>query len=157
MQPVQTLEELLTLPKAHIATVLAAVLKIFRQKRKIDGKRYTNVSLKLKVEAWQRIIRGHFQTQYNRSVISNPTVKAKTFNMYTEPELAILTTTLDQEMRTSAALGLSSGMVKRRRSLVTPADLKKILQLWDLSKPEDVELVFAITIMINLGPRGARN
>ena len=61
VQPVQTLEELLTLPKAHIATVLAAVLKIFRQKRKIDGKRYTNVSLKLKVEAWQRIIRGHFQ------------------------------------------------------------------------------------------------
>ena len=88
--------------------------------------------LKLKVEAWQRIIRGHFQTQYNRSVISNPTVKAKTFNMYTEPKLAILTTTLDQEMRTSAAMGLSSGMVKRRRSSVTPADLKKSLQLWDL-------------------------
>ena len=57
---IKTLEELFALPKAHIGIVLATVLKIYRQKRKINGKRYTNVSLKLKLGAWQRIIRGFF-------------------------------------------------------------------------------------------------
>ena len=48
---VQTIEELLKLPKAHIGHVLATILPIYRQKRDVNGKRYTNASLKLKVEA----------------------------------------------------------------------------------------------------------
>ena len=48
VQRVQTLEELLKLPKAHIGHVLATILPIYRQKREVNGKRYTNASLKLK-------------------------------------------------------------------------------------------------------------
>ena len=51
VQRVQTVEELLKLPKAHIGHVLATILPIFRQRRHPNGKRYTNASLKLKVEA----------------------------------------------------------------------------------------------------------
>ena len=48
---VQTIEELVKLPKPHIGHVLATILPIYRQKRDVNGKRYTNASLKLKVEA----------------------------------------------------------------------------------------------------------
>ena len=48
---VQTLEELVKLPKAHIGHVLSTILPIYRQRRDTNGKRYTNASLKLKVEA----------------------------------------------------------------------------------------------------------
>ena len=63
VQRVQTFKELLKLPKAHIGHVLATILPIYRQKRKVNGKRYTNASLKLKVEAWQRVIRGIYQRE----------------------------------------------------------------------------------------------
>ena len=45
VQRVQTLEELLKLPKAHIGHVLATILPIYRQKCEVNGKRYTNASL----------------------------------------------------------------------------------------------------------------
>ena len=48
VQRVQILEELLKLPKAHIGYVLATILPIYRQRRKVNGKHYTNASLKLK-------------------------------------------------------------------------------------------------------------
>ena len=48
---VQTLEELVKLPKAHIGHVFSTILPIYRQRRDTNGKRYTNASLKLKVEA----------------------------------------------------------------------------------------------------------
>ena len=57
-------------------------------------------------------------------------------------------------MQVSARDGLTLGLKKRARSLVTPADLKAILLLWDLKNPVDVEHVFAITVMMNTGTRG---
>ena len=51
---VDNLAQLLTLPKAHIGHILSALLPIYRQNRKPDGKRYTNASLLVKVEGMQR-------------------------------------------------------------------------------------------------------
>ena len=126
---VQTLDELLKLPKAHIAHVLATILPIYRQRRKINGKRYTNASLKLKVEAWQRVIRDIFQEEYTVAVLSNPHAEPRMFNLYSDPQLKVLVQVLDNEMQLSAQDGLTLGLKKRTRSVVTPADLKRILQL----------------------------
>ena len=57
-------------------------------------------------------------------------------------------------MEVSAAHGLTLRVKKRARSLMTPEDLKCILQLWDLKNPADVEHVFAITIMMVTVARG---
>ena len=78
---VQTLRELLKLPKAHIGRFLATILPIFRQRRKINGKRYTNASLKLKVEAWQRVIREIWQEEYNEAALTNASADPKTFDL----------------------------------------------------------------------------
>ena len=106
--PVKTLQELLMLPKAHIGHVLATILPIYRQKRKINGKRYTNASLKLKVEAWQRVIRGIYKREYNLAVLTNPNAPVKTFNIYSDPELAVIIQVLNEEMEISAARGLTT-------------------------------------------------
>ena len=37
---------------------------------------------------------------------------------------------------------------------MTLADFQAIFKLWDLKSPQDVEHVFALTIMTTLGPRG---
>ena len=154
VKPVKTLEELLKLPKAHIGHVLATILPIYRQKRHVNGKRYTNASLKLKVEAWQRVIRGIYQKEYNDAVLKDPHVQPKTFNVYSDPELQLVVQQLNKEMQVSAAKGLTLGLKKRSRGMITPEDLKSILQLWNLKKPVDVEHVFAITIMMSTGARG---
>ena len=150
----QTLRELLKLPKAHIGRFLATILPIYRQRRKINGKRYTNASLKLKVEAWQRVIREIWQQEYNELSLTNAFADPKTFNLYSDPELQVLVQVLNKEMQVSARGGLTLGVKKRARSLVTPADLKAILLLWDLKNPVDVEHVFEITVMMNTGTRG---
>ena len=126
---VQTLEELVRLPKAHIGHILAAILPIYRQKRSVNGKRYTNASLKLKVEAWQRVIRGIYAQEYNVAVLEDPNTPVKTFNVYSDPELRVLVEVLNKEMEKSAYKGLTTGIQKRKRSLLTPKDLKAIFQL----------------------------
>ena len=115
VQRVQTFEELLKLPKAHIGHVLAIILPIYRQKRKVNGKRCTNASLKLKVEAWQRVIRGVYNREYNRAILANPNTPVKTFNVYSDPQLRALAEALDIEMRKSASQGITSGVQKRKR------------------------------------------
>ena len=57
-------------------------------------------------------------------------------------------------MELSASMGLTSGVLKRARTTARPFHLKQILELWDLEKPIQVELVFAITVMLQIGPRG---
>ena len=57
-------------------------------------------------------------------------------------------------MRKSASQGLTSGVQKRKRDNVSPADLQAIFKLWNLNRPRDVEHVFALTLMTRLGPRG---
>ena len=54
---VDTLQQLLTLPKAHMGHILSNLLTVYRQNRNPGGKRYTNASLLVKVEAMQRVIR----------------------------------------------------------------------------------------------------
>ena len=89
---VQTLQELLKSPRAHIGHFLATILPIYRQRRKVNGKRYTNASLKLKVEAWQRVIRQIYMKEYNNNVLINASIDPKTFNIYSDPELQLLVT-----------------------------------------------------------------
>ena len=62
---VDNLAQLLTLPKAYIGHIFSALLPIYRQNRKPDGKRYTNASLLVKVEGMQRVIRKALQKEYN--------------------------------------------------------------------------------------------
>ena len=126
---VQTLQELLKLPKAHIGHFLATILPIYRQRRTVNGKRYTHASLKLKVETWQRVIRKIYRVEYNNNVITNAFINPKTVNIYSNPELQVLVTVLNMEMQVSSRDGLTLGIKKRTRSDLTPADLKSILQL----------------------------
>ena len=126
---VSTFKELLRLPKAHIAHILSKLVQIIRQRKDVNGKRYTNVRLKVKVESWQRVIRSAFQAEYERLVLVNPKTPVRKFNIYEDPELKILLESLDAEMRKSAALGLTSGNTKRQRSDVTPKHIKQIMQL----------------------------
>ena len=87
-------------------------------------------------------------------MILNPHVQPKTFDVYSDPGLQVVVQELNKQMQLSASEGLSLGLKKRTRSMITPLDLKCILQLWDLKNPADVEHVFAITIMMVTGERG---
>ena len=156
VSPVNSLAQLLTLPKAHVGHILSKLLPIYRQRRDPNGKRFTNASLIVKVEAWQRVIRQDLQKEYNRLVLTNPNTPVRTFNMFEDPELKILYDVLNDEMEISASMGLTSGVLKRARTIVRPSHLKQILDLWDLEKPRNVELVFAMTIMLQVGPRGGQ-
>ena len=64
---VDTLQQLVTLPKAHMGHILSNLLTVYRQNRKPGGKRYTNASLLVKVEAMQRVIRKCLQEECTTS------------------------------------------------------------------------------------------
>ena len=151
----KNLQQLLTVPKAHIGHILSVLVTIYRQNRDPDGKRFSNASLLVKVNSWQRVIREELQKEYNRLVLVNPKTPVRTFNIYDDPELKVLYDALDKEMKLSASLGLTSGIMKRKRT-ETPQHIQQILKLWDLQQPKDVEHVFALTVMMQLGPRGGK-
>ena len=151
---VQTLDELIAVPKSHARHILSVLIKLYRERREPNGKRYTNASLIVKVETQQRVIRLKLQEEYDRLVLVDPNTPVRTFNFFEDPELKVMYNTLNEEMKISAGLGLTTGMKKRERTNLEPDHLRQIMMLWDLKKPKDVEHVFAITIMMHIGARG---
>ena len=77
----KNLQQLLTVPKAHIGHILSVLVTIYRQNRDPDGKRFSNASLLVKVNSWQRVIREELQKEYNRLVLVNPKTPVRTFNI----------------------------------------------------------------------------
>ena len=69
---VSTFSELVTLPLAQIGYILGVLVTIIRKHRKVGGERLTNVSLKGKVDSWQRIIRKHFATEDSLKILHDP-------------------------------------------------------------------------------------
>ena len=57
---VRSFEGLVKLPIGQIGFILAVVITIIRKNRVVGGDRLSNVSLKAKVDSWQRISRAFF-------------------------------------------------------------------------------------------------
>ena len=56
-------ETLVKLPIHQIGYILGVVIKIIRKNRKVHGERLSNCTLKVKADAWQRIMRKFFKEE----------------------------------------------------------------------------------------------
>ena len=77
----KNLQQLLIAPKAHIGHILSVLVTIYRQNRDPHGKRFTNASLLVKVESWQRVVSEELQKECNPLVLVNPKTPERTFNL----------------------------------------------------------------------------
>ena len=87
-------------------------------------------------------------------MLVDPNTPVRTFNFFEDPELKVMYNALNEEMKKSAALGLTTGLKKRERTNLEPRHLRQIMMLWDMENPRDVEHVFVITVMMHTGTRG---
>ena len=74
-----TFEDLIRLLTAQIDYILSIIAKNIRKNRKVGGERFSNCSLKVKLNTSQRIIRKHFAEEAAEKNLLNVNFKARTF------------------------------------------------------------------------------
>ena len=68
-------ETLVKLPIPQIGYILGVVIKIIRKNRKVHGERLSNCTLKVKADAWQRIMRIFFKEEDKQRISISACVK----------------------------------------------------------------------------------
>ena len=94
----------------------------------------SNCTLKVKVDAWQRIIRRTFAAEAEEKILFDPDYETRKFSYTDAPSLSLLKKALDKSMMDSADEGRVKGMLKAKRTPVAPSDLRRISQYLGLTR-----------------------